>query len=136
MTADDSHGDTATADFVQRWYDLLSAHEPVEKLLPHVSPHELTMQFPETTLRSHDDFRRWYAAVGEAFREQSHDIERLDTRRRGDIVHLTLTVLWQATQTADDVTIRRRVRQQWRLRELSDGRLVIVTYQVGELVPA
>ena len=32
-----------------------------------------------------------------------------------------MTVLWQTTQTSDGVTIRRRVQQQWRLRELPDG---------------
>jgi hypothetical protein len=136
MAATDLTGDVVTAEFVQQWYDLLSAHEPVEKLLSLVSEHDLEMIFPPDILRTHEDFRRWYTAVGEANRDQSHTVERLDTRRQGDTVDVDVTVLWQTTQTSDDVTIRRRVQQQWRLRELPDGRLVIVNYQVGELVPA
>ena len=136
MAATDLTGDVVTAKFVQQWYDLLSTHEPVEKLLSLVSEQDLEMVFPPDILRSHADFRRWYQAVGEANRDQSHTVERLDTRRQGDTVNVDVTVLWQTTQTSDDVTIRRRVQQQWRLRELPGGRLVIVNYQVGELVPA
>ncbi|HEY3611180.1 MAG TPA: nuclear transport factor 2 family protein [Pseudonocardiaceae bacterium] len=137
MAATDLTGDVVTAMFVQQWYDLLSAHEPVEKLLALVSEQDLEMAFPpDDILRSHEDFRRWYKAVGDANRDQSHTVERLDTRRQGDTVNVDVTVLWQTTQTSDDVTIRRRVQQQWRLRELAGGRLVIVNYQVGELVPA
>lgn len=136
MAATDLTGDVVTAEFVQQWYDLLSTHEPVEKLLALVSDTDLEMVFPPDILRSHDDFRRWYKAVGEANRDQSHTVERLDTRRQGDTVNVDVTVLWQTTQTSDGVRIRRRVQQQWRLRELSGGRLVIVNYQIGELVPA
>ncbi len=136
MAATDLTGDVVTAEFVQQWYDLLSTHEPVEKLLALVSDTDLEMVFPPDILRSHDDFRRWYKAVGEANRDQSHTVERLDTRRQGDTVNVDVTVLWQTTQTSDGVRIRRRVQQQWRLRELAGGRLVIVNYQIGELVPA
>lgn len=135
MAPADLTGDAVTAEFVQQWFDLLSAHEPVEKLLPLVSEQDLEMIFPMDVLRNHEDFRRWYKTIGEDNRDQSHTVERLETRRQGDTVNIDLTVLWQTTQTSDNVAHRFRVRQQWRLRELPDGRLVIVSYQVGELVP-
>lgn len=136
MAPADLTGDVATAEFVQQWFDLLSKHERVESLLSLVSEQELEMVFPPDVLRSHEDFRPWYKAVGEANRDQSHTVERLETQRHGDTVDVQVTVVWQTTQTADDVTIRRRAQQRWRLRELPGGRLVIVNYQVGELVPA
>lgn len=136
MAPADLTDDVVTSEFVQQWFDLLSMHEPVDNLLSLVSEQDLEMIFPPDILRSHEDFRRWYKAVGEANRDQSHTVERLETRRRGDTVNVDVTVVWQTTQTSDDVTIRRRAQQQWRLRELPDGRLVIVNYQVGGLVPA
>jgi hypothetical protein len=136
MAPADLTGDVVTAEFVHQWFDLLSMHEPVEDLLSLVSEQDLEMVFPPDILRGHEDFRRWYKAVGEANRDQSHTVERLETRRHGDIVNVDVTVVWQTTQTSDDVTIRRRARQQWQLRERPDGRLVIVNYQAGELVPA
>jgi SnoaL-like domain len=134
MAATDLVGDAETTEFVHRWYDLLSAHAPVDKLLSLVSDRDLEMEFPEASLRNYDDFRRWYAAVGEAYRDQSHAVEQLQATRERDTVHVTVTVVWQATQTADGVTVRQRVHQQWRLRE-QGGRLVIQKYLVGELVP-
>jgi SnoaL-like domain len=138
MAGTDLVGDAETTAFAQRWFDLLSAHVPVEELLQLVSERDLEMEFPEASLRDYDDFRRWYAAVGKAYRDQSHTVERLDAKRDGDAVHVEVTVVWQATQTSDNVTIRQRVHQQWQLREQhrehGDG-LVIEKYLVGELVP-
>ncbi|MEV6981605.1 hypothetical protein AB0M95_10160 [Sphaerisporangium sp. NPDC051017] len=126
--------DAETAEFAQRWFDRLSAHEPVERLLPLVVDRDLEMAFPERTLRSHDDFQDWYRVVGESFTDQVHVVERLDARDDGDTVHVDVTVIWTATTTSDGSRNSFRATQVWDLAKTPDG-LAIVKYHVGALTP-
>lgn len=125
------------AAFVQHWYDILSSHEPVEDLLPHVIDDGLEMAFPERTLRSHADFRDWYAAVGESFGPQSHIVEKLRTHEHDGLVDVEVTVVWTAKNLSDGSVSALRIDQTWQLvREGVDGALRIRTYHVGALNPA
>ncbi|MEW2292740.1 nuclear transport factor 2 family protein [Streptomyces sp. NPDC006743] len=125
------------AAFVQHWYDILSSHEPVEDLLPHVIDDGLEMAFPERTLRSHADFRDWYAAVGESFGPQSHIVEKLRTHEHDGLVDVEVTVVWTAKNLSDGSVSALRIDQTWQLvREGADGALRIRTYHVGALNPA
>ncbi|MFC0547846.1 nuclear transport factor 2 family protein [Kutzneria chonburiensis] len=131
MPAEQNPRDVAT--FVQQWYDLLSDHEPVERLLPMVADDGLEMAFPERTLRGHADFRDWYVAVGEAFSDQTHTVELLSSTDNGDTIDIAVTVVWEATNNADDSRSKFRVNQTWQLVKTATGP-VISTYAVGDLV--
>jgi hypothetical protein len=122
-------------EFVQAWFDDLSRHAPVDRMLPRLSADSLEMHFPERALYGHADFEDWYAVVGEAFADQGHTLEALSTETRGDLVDLVLTVVWSATQTSDNTRSAFRVNQNWRLRKGPGDQLRIVTYRVGELTP-
>ncbi|MFI9276208.1 hypothetical protein ACIGXM_36870 [Kitasatospora sp. NPDC052896] len=121
--------------FAQEWFDDLSTHEPVDRLLARVADTDLEMVFPERTLRSHADFVDWYAVVGEAFTDQTHRIEAFRSESHGDRVEVTVTVVWTATLTSDGTRSAFRVNQTWQLRTTPGGRPRIVKYQVGELRP-
>ncbi|MFD7164389.1 nuclear transport factor 2 family protein [Streptomyces violascens] len=137
MTAEKTAPGTGIAAFVQHWFDILSSHEPVEELLAHIVDDGLEMAFPERTLRSHADFREWYEAVGEAFTDQSHVVERLDVSEDSTGVDISLTVVWTAKQTSDGSVSSFRIGQTWRLvREAGTGRPLISGYRVGDLNPA
>lgn len=126
------------AGFVQEWFDRMSRHDPVEEMLPFVADAGLEMVFPEATLRGHDDFRVWYAGVGEAFADQSHVVERVAGRPEGAGVAVDVTVVWTAKSAVDGTVSSFRVRQEWRLAYPSgadSGRPVIVGYLVGDLTP-
>lgn len=134
MLGGDMPQDAEITQFVQEWFDLLSDHEPIERLLSFVSKTDLEMVFPERTLRSHADLREWYATVGETFTDQSHQVEALDVKRRGDTVDIALVVVWKATQSASGERLAVRVNQQWRLTgELGCERPVISRYRVGTM---
>ena len=121
-----------TAAFAQTWFDLLSEHAPVEKLLPYVADEGLEMEFPERTLRSHADFVDWYGAVGEAFAEQSHVLDELSPHEVG----VELTVVWRALQVADGTRLAMRVNQEWQLeRTTAAPERRIVTYRVVDMTP-
>ncbi|GHJ39493.1 hypothetical protein [Streptomyces sp. TS71-3] len=122
-------------NFVQEWFDELSRHEPVERLLPKIIDNNLEMAFPERTLRSHVDFTDWYGVVGKAFEDQSHVVEKLDYETRGDTVDVALTVVWTATTTEDGKRSAFRVNQEWRLRRDPGSRLRISWYRVGDMTP-
>jgi hypothetical protein len=119
--------------FAARWFDALNKHLPVEQLLPMISAGELEMAFPERTLRSHADFREWYAAVGENVRDQDHIVERLVAREEGDNTGVDVTVVWKATQTADGKRIAVRASQKWLLArsEASDEPVVLGYHVLG-----
>ncbi|MFC4035631.1 hypothetical protein ACFO3J_29800 [Streptomyces polygonati] len=121
--------------FVYEWFDDLSAHEPVDRLLPRIYESGLEMVFPERTLRSRADFIDWYEAVGRAFADQTHTVEELRAQERGDLIELSVTVVWTATRTADRSRSSFRAHQTWRLRRDADGDLRIVTYRVDDIAP-
>ena len=123
-----------TAKVVQEWFDLLSVHAPVERLLPFVSDTGLEMVFPERTLHSHADFLDWYDMVGKAYTSQTHTVEELSIHDNGDAVDVAVTVVWTARQTSDGAQLAFRVNQEWQLEKVADDPgLRIVKYHVGEM---
>lgn len=115
MELDQRAQDKTTEQFVHEWFDLLTKHEPVEQLLPYISNSKLEMIFPECTIRSHADFLDWYAAVGAHFTDQEHTIEELWSQSNGDVIDVTLTLIWTETQKSDDVRSIFRINQDWSL---------------------
>ncbi|WIM92816.1 putative quinol monooxygenase [Actinoplanes oblitus] len=125
--------DDEVRDFARDWFDRLSRHEPVERLLPLLSDHDLEMVFPDATMTNEDEFRGWYRTVGEQFADQSHDLESIQVRPVPASADVTcdVVVVWRARQTADDQRIAARARQSWRLsRSPRTGGPVIVSYRV------
>jgi hypothetical protein len=101
--------------FIQSWFELLNKHAPVAEVLPFVIDEGLEMVFPERTLRSHDDFTRWYAQVGVDYADQDHVVEALSSTASGDFVDVDITVVWRAKKTADGSQVAVRVHQSWQL---------------------
>ncbi|MFI7404496.1 hypothetical protein ACIBW9_29150 [Streptomyces sp. NPDC049541] len=133
MPSEQTGSDQEITGFVQRWYDLLSEHAPVEELLPFVADAGLVMAFPERTLHSHADFVDWYAAVGVAYSDQSHTVEQLTSSEDGTRVDVDVTVVWTAKSTVDGAVSSFRINQRWQLERPEPGaRPVIVDYRVGE----
>lgn len=123
--------DQVTEAFVQEWFDLLSAHAPIDQLLPFLATDGLVMQFPERTLYNHADVRDWYAAVGESYTSQDHIVENVDATPSAAGTDLAVTVVWLAQQISDDAQLAFRVNQSWRLTESpATGRPLIVEYHV------
>ncbi|MFD4511338.1 hypothetical protein [Streptomyces sp. NPDC058457] len=133
MSTEQTGSDREIEEFVQRWFGLLNVHAPVAELLPLVADGGLEMAFPERTLHSHADFLDWYAAVGEAYSEQDHTVEKLVHQETGARIGIDLTVVWTAKSTADGSVSAFRINQQWQLERPAPGAApVIVDYQVGE----
>lgn len=127
--------DDVTEAFAVDWFDRLSRHEPVERMLPLLVRGGLEMAFPERTLRDHADFSDWYEVVGRPFTDQRHTLERFTSSTHGDLVDVELTVLWTATQTSDGTRSAYRVDQRWQLLKGPGEQLRIQTYHVGALTP-
>lgn len=120
--------------FVRTWFQGLNEHIHVERMLPLVVDDGLEMVFPEQTLHSHADFRDWYAAVGENFTDQDHEVEAVTSHPAEGGVALDVTVVWRAVQTADGTPLAMRAQQSWFLdRAPMTGAPRIVTYQVHSL---
>jgi hypothetical protein len=116
--------------FVYQVYAMYDRHVPVERFLPILAPTNLEMRFPETTLRSHADFKRWYAGIGKTIASNTHTIESVKVsvlgggRYQADIVGL-----WQAESKKGEY-IAFKFRQQWTLVDGPGKQPRIQTYRV------
>jgi len=108
--------------FVHRVFGMYDKHVPVEQFLPLLRDGGLEMVFPEVTLRSHADFRKWYANVGKNFESNTHTLERVDvTFPGGGRYGVDLTVFWQALGR-DGKYVSFRAHQVWTLDNGTDGK--------------
>lgn len=125
---------------VYSWFRKITIKVPVEELLSMLSSEELEMKFPEETLRSHADFRKWYKTVTHKFFNQVHEVKMLDVDVSGDKAVVSLIVNWQADIWEPPAPFSKRegyyVHQTWTAKmDQSTGKPVITTYDVGEFDP-
>ena len=116
--------------FVYRVYAMYDRHVPVERFLPFLAPRNLDMRFPETTLRSHADFKRWYAGIGKSIASNTHTLENVQVsvlgggRYQADIVGV-----WQAESKKGGYIVF-KFRQRWGLVDGPGKQPLIQTYLV------
>ena len=128
-------------DLVATWFARLSAREPAGDLLALVDTGQMVMKFPEDVLTDEAQFRHWYDAVGQAFHDQSHDLESLEvTEDPGEAAaDVELAVIWKTHRNddgPDGPEYGYRAHQAWRIvRSPRTGVPLIARYQVKDLVP-
>lgn len=128
--------DNEVKDFILTWFDKLSRRVSVEEILSMLSPINLTMDFPEITLRGQDEFSRWYEKVGESFMQQEHFLESFDVLQRSPAIELTVNVIWKAQKKEDFSHIQMRANQRWTLEKSSSNEgLMITKYVINSLTP-
>jgi hypothetical protein len=116
--------------FVYQFYAMYDRHVPAERFLPLLAPQHLEMRFPETTLRSHADFKRWYAGIGKTIASNTHTLESVKVsvlgggRYQADIVGV-----WQAESKKGEYVVF-KFRQQWSLVDGPGRQPLIQTYLV------
>jgi quinol monooxygenase YgiN len=126
--------ESGTRDFVTEWYNKLSDRVAVEELLPMLAQIGLDMRFPGVVIRNAEQFRNWYAKVGEQFEEQEHILESLSQMPNDNGLTLFVTVVWKAKQKADGDRLAMRANQTWTIgRTAPDKPPVILTYEVNSL---
>jgi hypothetical protein len=130
--------ETQVRELVADWYRKLDEHAPLDDLLPMVSPRDLTMTFPEATLRSRSEFQRWYETVTHRFFDETHTLKQVTVRLRGDTADLDVVVNWRARMwDAPEATSRPLdfdSVQAWTVKR-ENGSAVITVYDVKSLVP-
>jgi hypothetical protein len=116
--------------FVYQIYAMYDRHVPVERFLRFLASKNLEMSFPETTLRSHADFKRWYAGIGKTIASNTHTLESVEVsilgggRYQADIVGV-----WQAESKKGEF-MRFKFRQRWSLVDGPNNQPLIQTYLV------
>ena len=116
--------------FVYQVYAMYDRHVPVKRFLPFLLPKHLEMRFPETILRSHADFKRWYAGIGKTIASNTHTLESVKVsvlgggRYQADIVGF-----WQAESKKGEYVVF-KFRQRWGLVDGPGKQPRIQTYLV------
>ncbi|GIE77966.1 hypothetical protein Aph02nite_39160 [Actinoplanes philippinensis] len=124
----------AVSAFAAQWFQYLDVHAPADDLASCLSTDDLTMVFPERTLRSVAEFRDWYRTVCGLYTDETHEIEYVTPAVVDDRIDVAVSVIWRATQTSDGSRLAMRARQTWRLSRTQSGPgLVITEYRVDEL---
>lgn len=120
--------------FVHHLFALFDKHVDVNQFLLLIVDEDLEMQFPEITLHSHADFKKWYVGIGEKYVSNTHQVERLSVKFPGaGKYEVDLVVYWQAV-TRENKYISFRVHQVWTLDDGNGGQWPrILRYIVEEL---
>lgn len=116
--------------FVYQVYAMYDRHVPVERFLPLLASKSLEMRFPETTLRSHADFKRWYAGIGRDIASNTHTLENVQvTLPGGGRYQADIVGVWQAETRKGEYLVF-KFRQRWRLVDGPGRQPIIQTYIV------
>lgn len=126
--------------FVDDWYKKLDVHAPVGELLPMLADAGLEMRFPESTLRSLDEFTGWYNGVTRKFFDEEHHLKELRIDTGADEAAVELVVLWRAhtwdPPAAQSVRLAFDAAQRWIVqRSPTTNQPMISTYIVDGLTP-
>ena len=116
--------------FVYQLYAIYDRHVPVERFLPLLASKNLDMRFPETTLRSHADFKRWYAGIGKAIASNTHTLETVKVSVFGGGRYLADIVgVWQAESRKGEYIVF-KFHQRWSLVDGPGKQPLIQAYLV------
>jgi hypothetical protein len=105
-------------------------HVPVERFLPLLASKNMEMRFPETTLRSHADFKKWYAGIGRDIASNTHALESVKMSVLGSgRYQVEIVGLWQAESKKGEYVVF-KFRQLWTLVDGPGKQPLIQTYLV------
>ncbi|MDD5628776.1 MAG: hypothetical protein PHU21_06910 [Elusimicrobia bacterium] len=128
-------GENDIKSFVYHVFAMYDRHVHVGKLLPLFADQGLQMRFPDATLSSHEDFKRWYAGIGKSIKSNTHQVERLSvTLFGGGRYQADLIVLWRA-EGRDGKFISMRVHQVWTMDDKAKGRWPRILSYIAEEAP-
>ena len=116
--------------FVYHWFSLFDRNAPVAEFLEHIPTNRFKMVFPEATLTSREDFKRWYKGIQTNIKNASHEIVQLNINEEKGQYLIELVVLWRAT-TFKGESLSFDALQTWKI-ELRDGRPFIHEYFVTD----
>ena len=130
--------------FVYEWFAQFEHIVESEYFLSHLDDGDMEIQFPEQTLTSHEDFRRWYADVIRHIPWDFHEVRSLEVEGDEDAgFRVSFDVGWYGEKVEFDQIdtkyaeswsgtgslIAQEFRQEWDLR-VRDRKLVITSYRV------
>jgi hypothetical protein len=116
--------------FVYQVYAMYDRHVPVGRFLPLLASKHLEMRFPETILRSHADFKRWYAGIGTTIASNTHILESVKVGvLGGGRYQAEIVGVWQAESKKGEYIVF-KFRQRWSLADGPNKQPLIQTYVV------
>jgi|GEM_PF-79515 len=120
--------------FVRKWFSLFDRNAPVDDYLVSLADAGLYIVFPEATLRSHADFRKWYSGILQTVSGACHTIQKLNVTPKADGSYaVDMVVHWKAT-VKDKGPVELLVDQAWELED-RNGQLTITQYVVTHRKP-
>ena len=116
--------------FIYSWFALLDRQVSEISLLKFLDTDNLTMQFPEMTVKNADEFSKWYLGIQKTIKTNTYNVRQLEVvpKDNGEF-DVRLKVDWQAT-TRNGKAISQTYRQQWTIVTDARNRLLIRDYLV------
>ena len=116
--------------FVYSWFTLFDRQKSVKQFLNVITDKGLEMKFPETTLKSHADFIKWYTGILKSIKHNTHDIENIQIKQISEKqFSVSLDVNWNAV-TFKGKRLGMKVHQYWLLEDRGGETPIITSYNV------
>lgn len=82
--------------FVYNWFSLFDSNAPHEEFYKRlVKTNNLEFRFPDATLRSQDDFKKWYDGILKNIKIASHQLKDIQIKKQSDHKFIiNVDVLW------------------------------------------
>lgn len=112
---ENKYGENEIKSFVYQVFGMFDRHPDVNQLLLMFADEDLDMRVPEGTIKSHEDFKKWYAGIGARLQSNIHSIEKIDVSipAKGDY-RTSFIVNWQA-MGRDGKYVNLKFRQTWKI---------------------
>ena len=122
MSIEHNYVENDIKSFVYQIFGFFDKHVDVEKILQYLVDDQLEMDFPDTTIRSTEEFRKWYKVVEAKFEWNLHDLDKLDVKcREHGGYDVDIVLRWQAKSRGEKLISIFRAEQQWFLVESENG---------------
>lgn len=127
---ENKYSENEIKSFIYQVFGMFDRHPDVNQLLLMFADEDLDMRVPEGTIKSHDDFKKWYAGVGARFQSNIHAIDKIEISipSKGDY-RASFIVNWQA-MGRDGKYVSLKFRQTWRIADGGGYWPRIVSYVV------
>ena len=112
---DNKYGENEIKSFVYQVFSLFDRHSDVNQLLLMFADEDLNMRIPEGSIKSHEEFKAWYASIASRYQSNLNNVEKIEitTLKKGEY-QASFLVTWQA-MGRDGKYISQKFHHTWKL---------------------
>lgn len=112
--------------FVYKWFSQFDKNDKTENFTKHLSP-KFLIKFPDTEIKTKDQFKAWYSNILKTFKTAKHDIEYINVTLKEKSIVVDLIVNWEAKEFTGKI-VKLRIHQNWVITKDDNNDFLINNY--------